>query len=283
MREQELIEREAVAHKAPAPRHSTANEKLNTEQGHWLLAKMGKKVLRPGGKELTLQLMGKLAINPQDDVVEFAPGLGYTAGITLAKKPRSYTGVELNEEAAGILRRKINGPKQRIVIGNACCAPLETATADKLYAEAMLTMQTTETKRRILNEAYRILEPGGRYGIHELSLSPDDIPDTIKHEIEQALSHSIRVGARPLTCAEWREELTRAGFEVREEHRAPMHLLEPMRLVRDEGWFGAMRFLMNVVRDAPARKRVLQMRSVFRRYEANLGAISLIGVKTSDR
>lgn len=260
-----------------------AHLRAETMPGHWVLAKLGKRVLRPGGLGLTKQMLAGLNVQPADRVVEFAPGLGITARLTLGRRPAAYTAVERDETAADLLRRWLTGPTQRCQTGSADRSGVPDGAATVVYGEAMLTMQTTETKRRILNEAYRILEPGGRYGIHELSLSPDDIPDTIKHEIEQALSHSIRVGARPLTCAEWREELTRAGFEVREEHRAPMHLLEPMRLVRDEGWFGAMRFLMNVVRDAPARKRVLQMRSVFRRYEANLGAISLIGVKTSDR
>jgi hypothetical protein len=31
--------------------------------GHWLLAKIGKKVLRPGGKDLTLKMLELLAIN----------------------------------------------------------------------------------------------------------------------------------------------------------------------------------------------------------------------------
>lgn len=279
MREQELIEREAVAHKAPAPRHSTANEKLNTEKGHWLLAKMGKKVLRPGGKELTLQLMGKLAINPQDDVVEFAPGLGYTAGITLAKKPRSYTGVELNEEAAGILRRKINGPKQRIVIGNACCAPLETATADKLYAEAMLTMQADHRKAEIMGEAHRILRPGGLYGIHEIALVPDDMPDEGKKKIQGELARTIKVNARPLTRSEWTHMLEAAGFEVQSVMTNPMHLLETGRLIDDEGFFRFLKIGFNILTHPKACRRILEMRKVFRRYDKSMEAIAIVARK----
>ena len=43
-------------------------------QGHWILARMGKRVLRPGGKELTLKLMELLNISYVDEIVEFAPG-----------------------------------------------------------------------------------------------------------------------------------------------------------------------------------------------------------------
>lgn len=44
-------------------------------QGHWILAKMGKRVLRPGGKELTKKLVSELHIQQDDDLVEFAPAL----------------------------------------------------------------------------------------------------------------------------------------------------------------------------------------------------------------
>ncbi len=87
------------------------NKQPNVErqQGHWVLAKMGKRVLRPGGRELTEKMIAKLNIGNTDRVVEFAPGLGITAQITLAKNPQTYTGVELNEDAAVQLRQSIHG------------------------------------------------------------------------------------------------------------------------------------------------------------------------------
>lgn len=38
--------------------------------GHWLLARMGKPVLRPGGRELTEEMLRQVEIGPSDDVVE---------------------------------------------------------------------------------------------------------------------------------------------------------------------------------------------------------------------
>ena len=76
------------------------NEKKNpvsTQQGHWVLAAMGKRVLRPGGKELTEKLIDSLNITSSDDIVEFAPGLGFTAELALKRKPHSYIGVEMED------------------------------------------------------------------------------------------------------------------------------------------------------------------------------------------
>ncbi len=213
--------------------------------GHWLLARLGKRVLRPGGLELTRKMLGALDVRSSDEVVEFAPGLGTTARMTLAKAPAAYTGVERDEAAARMVGSYLNGPGQRCLVGDAEKPGLPEASSTIVYGEAMLTMQRAPQKRRIVGEAYRILRPGGRYGIHELCLVPDDLDEGTKEEIQYKLSRAIHVGARPLTPSEWRGLLESEGFEVGAASLAPMHLLEPRRLVQDEGLAGTLRFARN--------------------------------------
>jgi ubiquinone/menaquinone biosynthesis C-methylase UbiE len=168
------------------------NQTINNHQGHWILAKLGKKVLRPGGKELTLKLIDYLKINSNDDVVELAPGLGFTAAITLKKQPRTYTGVELNEEAANILRKKIKHDQANIIVGNATETGLITNTITKVYGEAMLTMQADHIKSEIIKEAYRILKKGGLYGIHDYPRDKSRNPKGISKKISSKYSPTYR-------------------------------------------------------------------------------------------
>ncbi|MGA9452826.1 MAG: hypothetical protein WBW41_15955, partial [Verrucomicrobiia bacterium] len=121
-----------------------------------------------------------------------------------------------------------------------------------------------------------------RYGIHELCLVPDNLDGQIKREIEQALSRTIHVGARPLTAIEWRAVLEAEGLKVQAEVQRPMRLLEPDRLIQDEGFWGALRFIKNLLRDKEARQRVLAMRRIFVKHRSNMAAIMLVGVKTSE-
>jgi hypothetical protein len=51
--------------------------------GHWLLARLSKRVRHPGGLELTRTMLRYLAIGPADDVGEFAPGLHVPACMIL--------------------------------------------------------------------------------------------------------------------------------------------------------------------------------------------------------
>ena len=271
---------------APTASHTTSPPPLETAHrcspsetkmpGHWLLAKMGKRVLRPGGLQLTHQLLSALDVGPRDDVVEFAPGLGVTARLTLSRNPASYRAVERDQAATAVVERYLTPPQQQCIIGTAEDTGLPGESATVVYGEAMLSMQAPTAKARIVAEAMRLLKPGGRYGIHELCLVPDDVGEDVRQAIERELSDEIHVGVRPLTRLEWRELLGSAGFDVTHELQAPMHLLEPRRLVQDEGLFGALRFVWNVARHAPARRRVLAMRRLFRNYAEHLAAIAIV-------
>jgi hypothetical protein len=247
--------------------------------GHWLLARLGKRVLRPGGLELTRAMLHALDIRPADSVVEFAPGLGVTAQMTLQNNPASYTAVEQDENAARLVRRYLHGPDQTCVVGEAADTGLPAGSASAVYGEAMLTMASASQKAGILREAHRLLRDGGRYGIHEMCLVPDDLDEATKRQIQKELARSIRVNARPLTVPEWSALMASAGFQVRLAGKAPMHLLVPRRFVQDEGLAGTLRFIGNLLRHPEARRRVWQMRSVFHKYRHHLAAVTLIGRK----
>ncbi|WP_137723155.1 class I SAM-dependent methyltransferase [Prescottella subtropica] len=245
--------------------------------GHWLLARLGKKVLRPGGRELTERMLADAGVSGAD-VVELAPGLGRTAREIVARGPRSYLGVEADDDAVRLAQSAV-GAAGTVVRGETSATGRSAATADVVVGEAMLTMQTDRHKREIVEEARRVLRPGGRYAIHELALTPDDLADDTKDEIRTALARSIKVNARPLTADEWRSLLDDNGFRVETVSFAPMALLRPRRLIADEGVRGTLRFVRNLLRDADARTRVLAMRRTFTTYRDHLTAIEVIARK----
>lgn len=253
-----------------------ANLSAKKMPGHWLLARFGKRVLRPGGREMTEHLLERLEVKAEDDVIEFAPGLGVTAKMILSRKPQSYTGVEHDENAARFTQSKI-GEAGKIVVGNAENTGLSDLSASVVVGEAMLTMQSQSHKEGILREAFRMLRAGGRYGVHELVVIPDD--SELEKEISAALSGSIHVGARPLSERSWREMFEKAGFTDVQTELAPMHLLEPARLVADEGLGRAIGIATKIMLNSDARQRVLEMRRTFRKYDKQLKAIAIVAQK----
>ncbi|MFW6085671.1 MAG: class I SAM-dependent methyltransferase [Myxococcota bacterium] len=243
---------------------------------HWLMAQLGKRVLRPGGMETTRWLLDRVGIGPDDDVVELAPGLGLTARGILAAGPRSYLGVERDEEATRVAERATASEGGRVIVGDAAHVPLDDGAATVMLGEAMLSMQPDHKKDAIAAEVHRLLRPGGRYAIHELAVVPDDVDDELLAHIQRDLSQAIHVGVRIGTVPQWRAWLGAHGLEVEELVTTPMRLLEPERLIRDEGVVGTARFVTNAVRTPGALRRLRTLRATFRRHQSHLRAVALV-------
>lgn len=158
--------------------------------------------------------------------------------------------------------------------------PLPDGCASKVYGEAMLSMHVDHRKTDIIKEAYRLLRPGGLYGIHELGLMPDNISNDVKNEIQRELAVSLKVNARPLTQAEWIALVEQQGFKVRQVFSNPMHLLKTGRMIEDEGLFRFLKIGFNIATHPKAAKRILNMRSVFMKYEKLMNAVALVAEKT---
>ena len=86
------------------------------------------------------------------------------------------------------------------------------------------------------------------------------------------------MNARPLTIAEW-SRLLDHGLVVDHVATAPMALLQPRRVIADEGFIRALRFGKNVLINRDARKRVLTMRRTFRRHRERSTAVAIVARK----
>ncbi|MDO5082495.1 MAG: class I SAM-dependent methyltransferase [Arachnia propionica] len=249
-------------------------------QGHWLLAKLGKRILRPGGRALTASLLRQATPGRSDDIVEFGPGVGATAELLLAAEPHSYRGVDPNPEGHEAMTRLLSGDdRAEYVVADARDTGLPDASADLVVGEAMLTIQDLEGKRAVIAEAARLLRPGGRYALHEMAWLPG-VSDDDGERARRELSRIIKVGARPLSLEGWGELLEEHGFTVTWHERAPLELLEPGRIIDDEGLLGALRFWHNARRMPGARDRLRAMRQGFRAQGRFMGGIVILTRKS---
>lgn len=249
--------------------------------GYWLLGSLGKRVLRPGGIELTRMMLESLAIGEEDDVVEYAPGMGVTARLVLEKSPRQYVAIERDAAAAAMLARGFgNQPNRQVIAMDATePVPLADGFASVIYGESMLTIHSPEKKDLVISEVLRMLRPGGRYAMQEISIQPDDINPEMAEKIRREVIGAVRHPAWPHTTLQWREFMTCHGLEIIAENKRPVRLLEPERILEDEGDRGAFEFAWNILQDDVAIQRVREIRDVFRRYADNLCGYSLVCIK----
>lgn len=252
---------------------------LNVDRmpAYLLFARLGKRVLRPGGRLMTQRLIQSLSVREDDEVVEFAPGLGSTAAIILKANPRNYTGIERDRSCASFAAKRLSPfPNASITIGQAHSTGLASGSATVVVGEAILTLNSDDRKREIVEEASRILQIGGRYGVHELCLVPDNMPGEAKREIAAALSSVLHVAARPYTMSEWQQLLSSCGFRVGDCGTGQMNLLSPARIIRDEGLVGAFKFGRNVIKDENAFRRLKAIRGTLDRYKRDLGSSYIV-------
>jgi SAM-dependent methyltransferase len=250
--------------------------------GFSLLGRLGKRVLRPGGAVLTERLLDELAIGEDDDVVEIAPGRGRTAKLILDARPASYVGIDRDETSERSIVPMLTGPTQQFRLGSASRTGLDVGACNVAVAEAVLTMHPRAAKEHILDELARIVRPGGRIGLHEVAYRLDDPDDPIDiEELERTricteLTSHFKVSFNAMTMDDWTELLAGAGFELLTVHRAPLRLLEPDRIIADEGVVGAARFAANVLADPPVRRRITHMRAAMRRNAPHLRAVAIV-------
>lgn len=250
---------------------------VDTVPGHWLLARLGKRVLRPGGLRLTKMLLRRARIAGKH-VVEFAPGMGRSALLVLDHRPADYVGIDADPVAAAWIDTLVSA-RGRAVAAEAAASGLPDSCADVILAEGVLTIQSEQGKSDIIAEAFRLLKPGGRYLLHELSVKDDAAGGDGRAAIRAALAHAMHVSARPKTIADWREMLEAEGFVIDEVLTSPLALLEPQRIIADEGFVRAVKFARNVLRDKQTRHRVFTMARTLRAHKKILQAVGLVASK----
>jgi predicted O-methyltransferase YrrM len=244
-----------------------------TATGHEVMAAAGKKILRPGGKAATEQLFQWAEFKAGETVLELASSFGYSA-IALAKRYGvRVVGVEKNPESVARARANIQaaGLEDQVQVIEGDIFHLEQIPGqfDYVLAEAILTMQSIPGKAKILQGIRDRLKPGGKFLCHEL------IANDREEEIHRALAAAIRANSTPLSAANWMTACETAGLQVLQHQTGSMGLLNPARILQDEGLMDAIKFFWNVLTHPQVRDRLLTIRRVFKQYEQELGYIVL--------
>lgn len=246
---------------------------LQRQTGHQVLAAAGKRILRPGGRTATEELFRWAEFQPGDTVLELASSFGESA-IALAQRfGVRVVGVEKNPDSVARARAAVAaaGLSDRIEILEGDIFRLDQipGTYDYVLAEAILSMQSPAGKAQILRSVGDRLKPGGRFLSHELLAR--DRADEIHRDLAQAIHSNVT----PISEADWLAACAQAGLVVERSQTGPMGLLDPRQMLRDEGLFGVLRIAWNILTRPAIRDRVLTMRRLFQRYQAELGHIIL--------
>lgn len=164
----------------------------------------------PGGIELTLELAGMLRLNAESLILDVASGKGASAIAIAERFGCKVVGIDLSEaniaEARAITAERGLSHRISFRLADAEELPFESAGFDALLCECAFCTFPNKTKSS--SEFRRVLRPGGRVGISDLTRVPDPLP-----ELDGLLSWVACIGdAQPLEI--YIRMLKCAGFEI---------------------------------------------------------------------
>jgi SAM-dependent methyltransferase len=170
----------------------------------------------PGGLALTRRLASALELRPGQRVVDVASGPGTTARLLAAEYAVTVDGVELSETAvdqarAAAAKDGVSG-RARFHRGDAERLPLPDAIADAVVCECAFC--TFPGKAAAAAEFARVLRPGGRAGITDVTVTEGGLPEELTTLSAWA---ACIAGARP--ARQYTDILAAAGLNITCEER----------------------------------------------------------------
>jgi|SRR5579884_204750 ubiquinone/menaquinone biosynthesis C-methylase UbiE len=172
--------------------------------------------LHPGGAELTRHLGEQLGLGPADHVLDVASGAGTSAFVLADTFGCRVTGVEYGAGNVAEANARTH-PLCEFHQADAERLPFEEGSFDAVISECAFCI--FPDKPAAAAEMFRVLRPGGRLGLTDITLQPERVPEGLRN----LLGVVACIGdARPV--AEYRQILGRAGFVDFVEEDQSRHL-----------------------------------------------------------
>jgi arsenite methyltransferase len=171
----------------------------------------------PGGEDLTRHLGEVLTLGPADDVLDVASGTGASAFVLADAFGCRVTGIDYGER--NVSEANAQGHHLcRFRQADAEQLPFPDATFDAVISECAFC--TFPSKDAAAQELFRVLKPGGRLGLTDMTLFVERVPKGL----DSLLSIVACIGdARP--AAEYRRIFQQAGFGEFVEEDQSRHLV----------------------------------------------------------
>jgi len=149
---------------------------------HDLVALVLGESYHPGGLDLTRRLARTLDLRPGDRVLDVASGPGTTACLLAEEFGATVDGVDAGTRAAGrartaAARRRLEG-RVRFLCGDAEALPFAGGSFDAVICECAFC--TFPDKAAAAAEFARVLRPGGRMGITDVTIEPDGLEPELR-------------------------------------------------------------------------------------------------------
>ena len=152
-----------------------------------------------------------MELKPGDIVLDLGSARDRCAALTKRVGPtgKAY-GLDVTDEMLALARenqQKMGLTNVEFLKGEIEQIPLPDNSVDVIISNCVINLSAD--KDRVLNEAFRVLKPGGQLAVSDVVVGGDAVPEAVRRSME------LWVGcvAGALEENDYRRRLTRAGFE----------------------------------------------------------------------
>jgi len=222
-----------------------------------VLALAGKKVIRPGGRQSTEEILRLARLRPGHRVLEVGCGVGTTAIEMVRRFDCQVTAIDIDPLMLDRARANVRaaGVDARVVVEEADveALPFGAEAFDAVVIEAVLSFVD---QPRAVREVLRVCRGGGRVVDHEFMWLREP-PDDLRHRFETEVCPRAHWG-------DWLEMYRCAGLRDVESVSGVSRLLTPPGLIRDEGIARSFAIIGRLISHRGYRQRIVALMRVMR-------------------
>jgi SAM-dependent methyltransferase len=254
--------------------HLTATE-VEQLDPYAFMAVLGKRVIHPGGRRSTEELLQRADVQPNQQVLDVGCGVGTTA-IQIARRFRALvTAIDIAPLMLARTHANVHaaGLQDTIIVeqGDILALPFAAASFDRVLAEAV-TMFVD--RPRAAKELVRVCRPGGRVLATEFLWRKPPTP-----EARQIFLGEVCPGMTFDTLDDWVQIYREAGLSDVQVTSGPFEMMTPAGFVRDEGIANSLAVMGRALSRRSYLKKMAWLMPRMNRAVPYLGYIAVSGVK----
>ena len=240
-----------------------------------LFGLLGKRVIHPGGRRATEQLLDQAELSAGHEVLDIGCGVGTTA-VEISRRFGSRVvaadiSLDMRERADARVREAGLEGRVSVEPADICELPYADASFDRVVAEAVTMFVDRD---RAIRELVRVCRPGGLVLATEFQWRRPPTP-----EARQAFLGEVCPGMLFDTVDDWLARYGGAGLTDLSVRTGPFEMMTPAGFVADEGLVNCLRVMSRAMTNSTARRRMFWLMPRISRAVPYLGYVLIRGRK----
>ena len=253
-------------------------EEIKKLDPYQLMAALGKKVIHPGGKKSTEELIEMASLKPHHDVLEIGCGVGTTC-IDLAKRfGCSITITDIDQNMIEAAKKNVStaGLDEKIKVQQADIQqlPFSDNFFDVIIIEAVTMFVNRE---KAISEVMRVCKPNGKVIEHEFIWRKKPTK-----EARRIFEGEVCPGIKFDTPENWINIYSDAGLKNTNVVTGPFHMMSFSGFISDEGLFNTFLIVLKAMSRIAFIQKTMWLMPRIMKVKNSLGYVVFSGIKSEN-